>query len=71
MPNQEILGGLRAALNRGEPLEKVMSSFYNAGYKKEKIEESAKFIQQEGAPISVSQETKLLPSVINPQSKIS
>ena len=71
MPNQEILGGLRAAINRGESLEKVMTSFYNAGYKKEEIEESAKFIQQEGAHFSVAQETKLMPIQLNPRSKIS
>ncbi|MEK6824125.1 MAG: hypothetical protein AABY06_03760 [Nanoarchaeota archaeon] len=86
MVNEEILGGLRHALNRGESLEKAMISFYNAGYRKDEIEETARFIQQEGIPISVAQETnfstnlpkrgqleetKLLPALINSQSKIS
>jgi FtsZ-interacting cell division protein ZipA len=41
MVNQEILGGLINALERGESLKKSMMSFYNAGYKKEEIEEAA------------------------------
>ena len=45
MVNQEILGGLRLVLNRGESLEKAMLSFYNAGYRKEEIEEAAQFLQ--------------------------
>ena len=71
MPNQEILGGLRAALNKGELLEKVMLSFYNAGYRKEEIEEATRFIQQEGVQFQVAQETKLMPVKLNSQSKIS
>ncbi len=39
---EEILGGLRAALARGEPLKKAMMSFYNAGYAKKDIEEAAR-----------------------------
>ena len=71
MPNQEILGGLKHALNRGESLEKAMISFYNAGYRKEEIEEAARFIQQGGAPLSAAKETKLIPTQLNQQSKIS
>jgi len=41
MVNQEILGGLISALERGESLKKSMMSMYNAGYKKEEIEEAA------------------------------
>lgn len=71
MPNQEILGGLRAAFKRGESLEKIMISFYNAGYKKEEIEEAAKFVQQEENPASAARETKLIPAAQNFPSKIS
>lgn len=42
MIKQEIVEGLRVALSRGYTLEKAMMSFYNAGYKKEDIEESAR-----------------------------
>ena len=48
MVNEEILGGLRLVLNRGESLEKAMASFYNAGYRREEIEEAGKFIQNLG-----------------------
>jgi predicted ribosome quality control (RQC) complex YloA/Tae2 family protein len=40
--NDEIIGGLVSALSRGESLEKAMMTFYNAGYEKEEIEDSAK-----------------------------
>ena len=39
--NEDILGGLKSGLERGEPLHKVMMSLYNAGYKKDEIEEAA------------------------------
>ncbi|MEK6833820.1 MAG: hypothetical protein AABY32_07290 [Nanoarchaeota archaeon] len=44
MVNEEIVGGLISALSRGEPLQKAMMTFYNAGYKKEEIEESARAV---------------------------
>ncbi len=46
MVNQEILEGLRNALARGYSLESAMMSFFNAGYKKEEIEEAAGFLHQ-------------------------
>jgi hypothetical protein len=42
MVNYDIVGGLRSALERGEPLKKAMMSLYNSGYKKEEIEEAAR-----------------------------
>lgn len=71
MPSQEILGGLRHALNKGETLEKAMTSFYNAGYEKGEIEEAARFIQQGGTQISPPKETKSTPVQLEPKSKIS
>ncbi len=44
--NEEILGGLKSALERGESMNKAMMTFYNAGYKKEEIEEAARFLAQ-------------------------
>lgn len=41
MINEDILGGLKSATERGESLKKAMMTFYNAGYKKEEIEEAA------------------------------
>ncbi|MCX6749808.1 MAG: hypothetical protein NTW17_03670 [Candidatus Pacearchaeota archaeon] len=41
MVKEEIIEGLRIAVSKGESLEKAMTSFYNAGYKKEEIEQAA------------------------------
>lgn len=45
MVNEEILGGIESAISRGQSMRNAMMSFYNAGYKKEEIEEAAKLIQ--------------------------
>ncbi len=45
--NEEILGGLKLALSKGESLKQAMMSFYNAGYKREEIEEAARESQKE------------------------
>jgi hypothetical protein len=44
MVNEEILGGLTSALERGEPLKRAMVTLYNSGYKKEEIEECARML---------------------------
>lgn len=46
MVREDILGGLKSSIQRGEPLKKAMITFYNAGYRKEEIEEAAKFLVQ-------------------------
>ena len=38
----EIFEGLKNAISRGNTLQQAMMSFYNAGYKKEDIEEAAR-----------------------------
>jgi Fe2+ transport system protein B len=55
MVNEEILGGLRSALNRGESLKKAMMSFYDAGYKKEDIEAAARALQENNFSQSIQQ----------------
>ena len=47
MVNKDILAGLRSAIVRGYSLDEAMISFFNAGYKKEEIEESARALQTE------------------------
>ena len=42
MVNQEILGGLRAAVEKGESLQKAMMTFYNSGYPKKEVEQAAR-----------------------------
>jgi len=49
MVNADILGGLRSALAKGKSLKQAMISFYNAGYKKEEIEEAARVLQTQPA----------------------
>ncbi len=51
MINPEILGGLKSAMLRGESVKQAMISFYNAGYKKQDIEDSAKTLLQLQQPV--------------------
>ena len=44
--NKDIVEGLRNALSRGYSLEKAMKSFYNAGYKKEEVEDAARVLHE-------------------------
>ncbi len=41
MVNEEIVGGLKNALDRGSSLQKAMMTFFNAGYGKKEIEDAA------------------------------
>ena len=50
MVNEEIIGGLVSALSRGEPLEKAMMTFFNAGYGKDEIEASAQEVYKQLGP---------------------
>jgi len=47
MVSEEILEGLKVALSKGESLRDAMMSFYNAGYKKEEIEDAARALQMQ------------------------
>lgn len=58
MVNEGILGGLKLALSKGESLKQAMMSFYNAGYKKEEIEEAAKALQKEGEQKEIPQKPR-------------
>lgn len=46
MAKRDIIEGLRAAVGKGEPLKRAMMSFFNAGYTKKEIEESAREMQK-------------------------
>ncbi len=54
MVNQEVFGGLVSALSRGEPLHGAMLSLFNAGYKKEDIEDAARLLQSQ-TPVQIAQ----------------
>ena len=46
MVNNEILGGLKTALERGYSLQAAAISLQNAGYKKEEIDEAVKALNE-------------------------
>lgn len=59
MIKEDICGGLKLAVSKGESLKQAMITFYNAGYKKEDIESAARELQmqQRGQPIKQISET--------------
>ncbi len=46
MINEEILGGLKTALEKGESMKRAMMTFFNAGYNKVEIEEAARALSE-------------------------
>ncbi|MEK6945794.1 MAG: hypothetical protein AABW63_03300 [Nanoarchaeota archaeon] len=58
MAKEDIIGGIRIALSKGQKLEDVMQSFYNASYKKEDIEQAVSELFSE---TSQSQQQTQLP----------
>jgi len=71
---EDILGALKSALIRGETLKKAMMTLYNAGYKKNDIEEAAASLQQiiQPRPIGQNQTTTTPPQLsTKPKSTLS
>jgi hypothetical protein len=64
--NEEILGGLKSAIDRGESLKRAMMTFYNSGYKKEEIEEAARFLNER--PAETKPQTQVV--VVKPKPKL-
>jgi len=61
LTNQEILGGLKAAIERGQNLKEAMMTFYQAGYKKEEIEDAARayiYLQRGNSEVEVLNKEK-------------
>lgn len=48
---QEIVGGLKNALDRGETLAKAKQSFINAGYKQEEVEAAVQKMPAMASPV--------------------
>jgi hypothetical protein len=68
MIDEEILGGLKSAIARGESLEKAMMTFYNAGYPKVKIEEAARTLQMhERQPIQTPPKKNIISFIQKPR----
>ena len=70
MPKEEIIGGLKNALERGETLERAKSTFINAGYNKDEVEEAAKFVGEKkfAKPAPMPLKPAIRPSVPSPVS---
>ncbi len=52
---EEIIGGLRNALDRGESIEKAMQSFINAGYSAAEVREAAGMINPSATSVLYGQ----------------
>jgi len=71
MINEEIIGGLKSALARGESLEKAMMTFYNAGYDKTQIEEAARSLQMyERQPMTLQKQKPSVPIIAQKPRKL-
>ena len=75
MVKEEIVEGLRGAVSKGESLEKAMTSFYNAGYKKEEIEQAAAAMVQNQSSVQTMpqpqqfQQKNIMPQATNIQQR--
>jgi cobalamin biosynthesis Mg chelatase CobN len=63
MVNEEIVGGLKNALERGDSIKRAMMTFFNAGYDKKEIEDAAATL------LNYSSETKSITNPPEPESK--
>jgi len=73
MTKEEIIGGLKSALSRGESLNRAMMTFFNAGYKKEDIESAAGALHMHGFEQSTnisSQKTKSTYGLPKPKKEV-
>lgn len=57
MVREDIVAGLKGAIERGYPPEKAKESFISAGYNKEEVEES--FNSLHSSSVSVPEETQM------------
>ena len=55
MVREDILAGLRSAVAKNESLKQAMISFYNAGYKREDIQEAGRVLQEEQLTLGIQQ----------------
>ncbi len=57
--NDDVLGGIKAAIERGETLKDSMMTFLNAGYSKEEIQEAARNYLMEKSEITAMNNSQL------------
>lgn len=65
MIKEDLVGGLKIALSKGQSLQDAMQSFYNAGYPREQIEAAARTLKDEQTQIQPFQPAQT-PSQIKP-----
>ena len=56
MVRDDIFGGLKSALARGQSLKQAMMSFYNSGYPKAEVDEAANALKEEGVSVGQIQQ---------------
>ena len=54
---EEIIGGVRNALERGGSMEEVIQSFINAGYNPKEVRDAARNMSQGGATAMIHPQT--------------
>ena len=57
MVRSDLIGGIKVSLSSGQKLKDVMQSFFNAGYKKEDVEEAARILRNQTVQQSLSQQS--------------
>lgn len=66
MVDRNLLGGMKNALERGQPIQKVKQSFINAGYKPQEVEQAAGQLNSQGIQTKMNpQNNKNLPTPTN------
>jgi len=65
MARQDIVSGLRNAVERGYSIDVAISSFVNSGYKKEEVEEAAAYIGNLPAIAPQKKITQQIPAMPN------
>jgi len=65
MTSEEIVEGLKSGLAKGESLREAMMSFYNAGYKKEDIEQAARILQTQGPENFIMPQKQVIRNPLN------
>ena len=53
MVREDLVGGLRSAMEHGESLQQAMQAFYNTGYNKQDIQEAARYLSSQGLPTPI------------------
>lgn len=65
---EELIGGMRNALERGETIEQAIQTFMNAGYSPNEVREAASFVAPSAAAALYGQTSPALPSSSMPSS---